>query len=1083
MNERMKQYTPKIMHSTRQAFRKLMASLTAMTAFCGIMHGDNVSGKDECQFLYHKDGTVEAFPTAYLKDCQNDGTTITLTLANDSLISRSLADIDSISTVGPELPCFTSFKFNNKYNENLHTDVEADTLTEYMSFSIPAIGKSLTPSFKVSDENAIVYANGVEQSSKASRLRFDHDIVYTVALPGYTSLVRTTIQEEQDIEEIWSEEEWSQAEEEVPLTPSMLSVNQPSNNPDSEGLDKLLDNDYSTFFQSTWGSGIYEQKSENVCLDVALPYTLDKFAFYYCTRAITSYNPLKFNIYSSDNGRTWKFVTSLSTADGMPETYGNAEFFSQPIALDAPHRYLRFELAEAEHSKRLADGFVLYYMALSEFRIIKYQEPQLIKPRELIQEAQHLPAIYAYEMMPFYGRNYTVHIDWLTDHAEEVPRIDIDIDGGQMVSSKDYFLHARFRLDGKGVFDSMEDSIWIKGRGNSSWAGTWGKSPYRIKFDEKVKPFGLTKGKNWCLIANAQTGSMMANAIGMKAARMIGTQGACHIIPVNLYINGNYRGSYTFTEKVGFSNNNIDVDESTAYMLELDSYFDEMYRFNSSSFNLPVNIKQPDLTEEPFKQDNFFWYTTIQDEFDTFCKALYNRSNYEQYVDLDAFARFFMVNELINNMELGHPKSTYLYKEVIGDPESKFIFGPVWDLDWAFGYENSSTYYQRDATTSIFSKMTGQPGNNFFMAMFDNSELVRKAYYRVWVEFMRNYYTELKEYVQDYFDYANSSYITNSSVWGDGRNYEQSLNLISKWLDTRSAWILDNLEQFPLDDDNPILDLGDVNGDGVLSLADVVCFVGYLTGEVSVDFLRLQADLDKDGAITITDLVLTIDCVLKADAAAAKAALLRSAPAEMELVANGFEAHMGEECQLDVTLSPVEEADEEVIYTACQFIVTVPEGMSFVSAAPSDGLSATHLVTTEQLDDRHTRILLYSSSNQALQPGSTLRLTLCPENVVKEGRRFVTLGDASIATPDGDEHRLHSAAAQFQLGTGIDSQEATCSIEGGHMLTITALEPFTARILSADGKLIDTLDIQPGTTQHALPAGIYFVNNTKIIIY
>lgn len=1062
---------------------KILATLLLQAPLCGTVFADVIPLEGECAFLYHADGSVEAFPTEYLKEINTDGQSVSLILASDSVIVRSMADIDSISSWGPQRPEFTSFKFNNKYNENLHTDIEADSITDYLSFTIGAIGKRLTPSFQVSDPDAVVYVDGKEQESKVSRLRFDRDKVYTVAMPGVSGLVRTTLQEEKWTEEIWTEEIWSDAEEFVPLTADRLSVNQPSNYPETEGLGNLLDGDYSTYFQSTWGSGEYLQKSENVRLDVALPYSLDKFAFYYASRAIDSYNPLSFDIYTSNDGHRWKKATTVSTADGMPQGYPSAEFLSDPIQLSSPCKYLRFELTQAEHSKKQSDGFVLYYLSLAEFGLIRYQEPQLIQPRQLIQEAGYQPAIYAYEMVPYYGRNYTVHVDWLTDHAEEVPRIDIDIDGGQMVSSKDYFLHARFRLDGKGVFDSMEDSVWIKGRGNSSWAGTWGKSPYRIKFDEKVKPFGLTKGKNWCLIANAQTGSMMANAIGMKAARMIGTQGACHIIPVNLYINGNYRGSYTFTEKVGFSNNSIDVDESTAYMLELDSYFDERYRFNSSSFRLPVNIKQPDLTEEPYAQEKVFWYTTIQDEFNIFCKALYNKANYEQYVDLDAFARFFMVNELINNMELGHPKSTYLYKEVIGDPESKFIFGPVWDLDWAFGYENTSTYYQHDATTSIFSKMTGQPGNNFFMAMFDNSEFVRKAYYRVWVEFMRNYYPELKEYVQDYFDYANSSYITNASVWGDGRNYAQSLNMIDKWLDTRTAWILDNIEQFPLDDDGPILDLGDVNGDGIHSLADVVCFVGYLTGEVNVDFQRLQADLDKDGAITVTDLVLTIDCVLKADAAAAKAALLRSAPAEMKLVANGFEAHMGEECQLDVTLSPVEEADEGVIYTACQFIVTVPEGMNFVSAVPSDDLSATHLVSTEQLDDRHTRILLYSGSNQALQPGSTLRLTLCPEAVIKESRRFVTLGDASIATPDGDEHRVHSAAAQFQLSTGIDSQEATCSIEGGHMLTITALEPFTAHILSADGKLIDTLDIQPGTTQHALPAGIYIVNNTKVIIY
>ena len=57
---------------------------------------------------------------------------------------------------------------------------------------------------------------------------------------------------------------------------------------------------------------------------------------------------------------------------------------------------------------------------------------------------------------------------------------------------------------------------------------------------------------------------MMTNAIGMKVAQLAGVAGANHIVPVNLYINGEYRGSYNFTEKIGFHNNSIDLDDETS---------------------------------------------------------------------------------------------------------------------------------------------------------------------------------------------------------------------------------------------------------------------------------------------------------------------------------------------------------------------------------------------------------------------------------------------------------------------------------------------------------------------------------------
>lgn len=1063
-------------------FSRLFPALVAATALCTPAHAGILADDATCAFLYFKDGSVEAFPTEYLKDLTTSGGQVRLTLVNDSVIVRNESAIDSISSYGPEMPSFTSFKFNNKFNDDLPFDVEPDTLTDYMSFDVPAIGRRLTPSFKLSDDSARVYVDGVEQHSKESRRRFDADVVYTVALPGCSSLTRTTVQEEVWTEEIWSEEVWSEPVEEISLKPDMLSTNQPSNNPDSEGLAMLLDGNKGTFFQSTWGTGAHTQKSENVVLDVALPCSLHTFSFYYCTRAIDNYNPLAFRIWASNDGAKWDYITELTTADGLPESYGNAEFTSEPITLGASYTHLRFELTNAEHKKKQADGFELGYMALAEFRITKISERELIKPSELIQEASYQPAIYTYQMSPYYGRNYTVHVNWLTE-GRPVPNVYVDIDGGQMVSSKDYYLHANFRIEGNGVYEDLVDSVWIKGRGNSSWAGEWGKSPYRLKFDEKIKPFGLTKGKSWCLIANAQTGSMMANAIGMKAARMIGTQGACHIIPVELYINGEYRGSYTFTEKVGISNNSIDIDESTGYMLELDDYFDEVYKFRSSAFTLPVNVKEPDLTEEPYVYKPDEWFYTIQDEFNTFESAVYSKTDYENMMDLDAFARFFLVNDLVNNMELGHPKSTFLYKEIIGDPNSRYMFGPVWDLDWAFGYENTATYYQSDATSSIFSKMTGQTGNNFFQALFNNSEYVRKAYYRVWVEFMTKYYKELLEFPTDYYAFAKDSYLHNADRWGDGGSYDQSLERIANWLDTRTTWIMDNIEVFPLDEDDPVYIVrGDVNGDGVLTPADIVCLVGYLIGQESDDFNAKQADIDRSGEITITDLVLDIDLVLMAQNAASAPAIRRQSPAEQRLVLNAFEAHLGETSTVRVQLLPVEEADEDVRYTACSFVVCLPEGMTLDDVTLSSARS-THHVAMSRLDERHTRVLLYSDANAPLPLGDMVRLAVRPESVLKTNERLVVLNDVLLTTADGDDHRVHAATTTFDLGTGIDATSAVVRIEGGDALTVTTLESLPVAIYTADGRLVQTLVVAPGTTTVALPAGIYVVNNTKVIIY
>ena len=469
--------------------------------------------------------------------------------------------------------------------------------------------------------------------------------------------------------------------------------------------------------------------------------------------------------------------------DGLPQ--GAAETWESPqIDLGGSYGYLRIELNEAARRK---------YLVFSEFSLWKVEENPDYHGSEIIE-----PAEYAYLMMPF-GREYRVHVDWLTDRAEQVPRIDIDIENGEMVWSKDFYLNATITIDGAGVFPSMEPTpVQIKGRGNSSWSSwAWDKNPYRLKFEEKQKPFGLTKGKNWVLLANKQSGSMTSNAIGMKAACLVGTAGANHIVPVELYMNGEYRGSYNFTEKVGFSNNSIDLDDETgAALLELDSYYDETYKFHSSPYGLPVNIKEPDFSEG----GTHLTQQMIEDDFNAFMQTLKNGKEIAGLVDIDMLGRFLMVNDLILNLEPHHPKSTFLYKEFVGNSDSKFVFGPVWDLDWAFGYEMSRSYFQSDYISSYWNARTME-STQFVKDLRNVSKQLDKVYYQLWVQFRKQALQELIDYCDDYYAYVRPSLEHNATMWGDGTGYARTTENAKKWLKRRADGIFNRLTAYDVDDD------------------------------------------------------------------------------------------------------------------------------------------------------------------------------------------------------------------------------------------------------------------------------------------
>jgi spore coat protein CotH len=173
--------------------------------------------------------------------------------------------------------------------------------------------------------------------------------------------------------------------------------------------------------------------------------------------------------------------------------------------------------------------------------------------------------------------------------GHNIPTISIETDEYvDEIPSKEYYLTGKVSMAGYGNYDDLKSTaVNIKGRGNSTWY--YDKKPYRLKFDKKISICGLTKAKNYVLLANYIDPTLMRNAVALKIAQLLGISYTNHCIPVNLILNGKYRGSYMLTEKVGLNSASVDVkDEAKAILFELDTNYDEAYKFKSPIYNLPV---------------------------------------------------------------------------------------------------------------------------------------------------------------------------------------------------------------------------------------------------------------------------------------------------------------------------------------------------------------------------------------------------------------------------------------------------------------------------------------------------------------
>ena len=687
-----------------------------------------------------------------------------------------------------------------------------------------------------------------------------------------------------------------------------------------------------------------------------------------------------------------------------------------------------------------------------------------------------------------YSRKVTVDVDFLTDHPTgeyNVPRIDITLANTNSWSSsnwigqngKSYYEDATIEINGGGVYPDMAATpILIKGRGNSSWSNSYSsKNPYHFKFTTKQKPLGMTKGKHWILLANKQSGSLTSNAMGHKVGNMMQTAGTNHIVPVELYINGSYRGAYDLTERVGFSNNSIDMeDETYAAMLELDTYGDEtIYRSNAYSLHTKIHIPELGEDETPLDAE------TIMGDFDSMTNALaQGDDSYLHQVDADYLARFLAACEFIAQREICHPKSVFLYSENVtdgfnlqGNDDTPWVFGPLWDCDWAFGYEGSYSYFIQNAESDFFNSLLTIGSNstnsrNFWKALRFNSTEVDQLYYQLWYDFMnKGGLDELQDYCDQYYQFAQKAFQhnrNNATSERDTNDYATITANAKDWFSRRAAYIFSNLTPYALpeekDDDEeiPSLDkMGDVNDDGAITASDVVCVLNSLINLPNDTYLAPRADMNSNGEVSISDVVLLCNRVLEQPASVRRNLHLPQANVSMYLRPTEGEA------QSEVML-PVNLCVDEGRYSAMQMDVELPEGIELNDVKlPVELASMT--VRTHLMDNGRYRIVVYGNGNQLLPESlTTLQLQLLTAGPT-EGH--ISLTAVSVSTDQGEEERLPSQGCRLIVK---DSQTAVSPT----MATATQTSPQSI-IYDLQGRKVGS----NGIRQH----GVYIVNGKKVI--
>jgi len=282
--------------------------------------------------------------------------------------------------------------------------------------------------------------------------------------------------------------------------------------------------------------------------------------------------------------------------------------------------------------------------------------------------------------------------------------IRISVAGGVLPTSKskEYTGSADIYVNGALTRTESIEKFGVRG---SSTAG-YDKKPYKIKFDDSFKLFGMSdKGKSYTMLASYLDQSFIRDKVGLDLGReMSNLAWTPNSRSAEVFINGEYRGLYLMTESVKIDDKRVNISPLTGMIMETDgsSVADKKLGF-LSTHGIAFAFKDPDtyltLPDDPEEGVTAAKLAAIKARTNAFEAKLYSSTpatrddpttGYPSFIDVNSAIDFYLVREFTKDNDSDFYRSNYFYWDRPGDPafpsaDDKFHFGPVWDFDRSAG--------------------------------------------------------------------------------------------------------------------------------------------------------------------------------------------------------------------------------------------------------------------------------------------------------------------------------------------------------------------------------------------------------------
>lgn len=235
------------------------------------------------------------------------------------------------------------------------------------------------------------------------------------------------------------------------------------------------------------------------------------------------------------------------------------------------------------------------------------------------------------------------------------------------------------------------------------------KKPYDVTVPEAIDLCGLGRSSRWTLLANHFDRSLLRTSATMYVASHLDGLGFTpRVVPVDLVVNGQYRGSYTLSEQIDIGPGRIAIDRlndpqahpqpdwnatptvTGGYLMVWDHRAEDeltvrLARRGTIAIVAPgAGSKEERLTDE---QRSY-----LTDYLNTVDTVLFGPgfsdpvAGWRRFIDERSVVDYYILQEFLKSPGANLYESVYLYK-ARDTPEGpgKLHFGPVWDVERSLG--------------------------------------------------------------------------------------------------------------------------------------------------------------------------------------------------------------------------------------------------------------------------------------------------------------------------------------------------------------------------------------------------------------